>query len=65
MGEDVVTQVRFGSPVGRGGSFGCCNGYVVRFDWNIDRRVFSDALARYDTGREIGPLAELVNAVQV
>lgn len=39
-------------------------GDVVRFDWNIDRRAYLDALVHYDSGRDIGPLAELVNVIQ-
>lgn len=38
-------------------------GDVVRFDWDIDRRAYLDALVNYDNGRDIGPLAELVNVV--
>lgn len=36
---------------------------VVRFDWDIDRRAYIDALVHYDNGRDIGPLAELVRVV--
>lgn len=40
-------------------------GDVVRFDWDIDRGAYIDALVHYDNGRDIGPLAELVNVGQV
>jgi len=34
-----------------------------RFDWNIDRRAYIAALVHYDNGRDLTPLAELVQAV--
>jgi len=38
-------------------------GDVVRFDWDIDRRAYIDALVHYDNGRDITPLVELVQVV--
>lgn len=38
-------------------------GNVVRFDWGIDRRAYIEALVHYDNGRDISPLAELVQVV--
>lgn len=39
------------------------SGDVVWFDWGIDRRAYIDALVHYDNGRDINPLAELVQVV--
>ncbi len=38
-------------------------GDVIRFDWDIDRRAYIDALVHYDDGRDITPLAELAQVV--
>lgn len=38
-------------------------GDFVRFEWNIDREAYIDALVHYDNGRDITPLAELVHVV--
>ncbi len=38
-------------------------GSAVRFDWDIDRRAYIDALVHYDNRRDITALAELVRVV--
>ncbi len=38
-------------------------GDVARFDWDIDRRAYINALVHYDSGRDITPLTELVHVV--
>ena len=38
-------------------------GDVVRFDWDIDRRAYIDALVHYDNRRDINPLVDLVQVV--
>ncbi|GAB3195892.1 hypothetical protein GCM10027062_03840 [Nocardioides hungaricus] len=38
-------------------------GDAVRFDWDIDRPAYIDALVHYDNGRDLTPLAELVQVV--
>ncbi len=38
-------------------------GEPQRFDWNVDRRAYIAALVHYDNGRDLTPLAELVQAV--
>ncbi len=40
-------------------------GDAVRFDWDINRRAYIDALVHYDNSRDIAPLAELVRVVPV
>lgn len=38
-------------------------GEPQRFDWNIDRRAYIAAVVHYDNGRDLTPLAELVQIV--
>lgn len=38
-------------------------GDAVRFDWEIDRWAYSDALVHYDNGRDLSPLSDLVRVV--
>jgi hypothetical protein len=36
---------------------------VLRFDWDIDRRAYIDALVYYDNARDLTPLAEIVQVI--